>query len=127
MLRSQDGGVLSGGMVLEERFDGLELNNVPRRDNKTVDALAKTALGQTIVPMGIFETNLFKPVVRYDESHQKGRQLAGTDPPTLEPVAIMEEMDPLVDLVTDWRAQYHDFLINALLPHDEMEACRLHR
>jgi ribonuclease HI len=75
---------------LEERFDGLELNNIPRRDNETSDALAKTALGQTIVPLGIFETNLFKPVFRYDESHQKGRQLAGANPPTLEPVAIVE-------------------------------------
>jgi hypothetical protein len=34
------------------------------------------------------------------------------DPLTLEPVAIVEETDP----VADWRTLYRDFLTNGLLP-----------
>ena len=30
---------------LEDRFDGLKLNHIPRRLNETVDALAKAASG----------------------------------------------------------------------------------
>jgi hypothetical protein len=111
---------------LEERFDGLKLNHIPWLDNETTYTLAKIALGRASVPLGIFATDLFKPTIQYDEAHQTGRQLAGMETPTLEPIAIVEETDTPADPVGGWRTQYHDFLTNSLLPRDETELQRLH-
>jgi hypothetical protein len=57
--------------------------------------------GQTSVPLGIFATDLFKPTIRYDEAHHKGRQLTGMDSSTSKLVAIVEETDAPADLVAD--------------------------
>lgn len=85
------------------------------------------ASGRASVPLGIFATDLFKPTVQYDEAHQKGMWLTGTEPPTQEPVAIMEEADPPTDLVANWRTPYRDSFTNGLLSRDETETLRLHR
>ena len=42
---------------LEDKFDGLELNHIPRRLNEAANALAKIASGQELVPMGIFASD----------------------------------------------------------------------
>jgi ribonuclease HI len=42
---------------LEDRFDGLELNHIPRRDNEAADTLAKMASDREPVPSGIFASN----------------------------------------------------------------------
>jgi hypothetical protein len=39
----------------------------------------------------------------------------GTDSPTLELVAIVEETNPLADPMASWRTSYHDFLADSLL------------
>ena len=39
---------------LEDKFDGLELNHIPRRLNKAADALAKATSGQELMPTGVF-------------------------------------------------------------------------
>ena len=52
---------------LEDKFDGIELNHIPRHLNKAADALAKAASGQEPVPIGIFASNQHKPSVRYEE------------------------------------------------------------
>jgi hypothetical protein len=51
---------------LEDRFDGLELNHIPRQDNEAADALAKMVSGQTTVLMGVLMTSLFRTTIRYD-------------------------------------------------------------
>jgi hypothetical protein len=38
---------------LEDKFDSLELNHIPRHLNEAVDALAKAASGQELVPTGV--------------------------------------------------------------------------
>ena len=53
---------------LEDKFDGLELNHIPRRLNKAADALAKVASGREPVPMGVFANDQHKPSVRYEGS-----------------------------------------------------------
>ena len=53
---------------LEDKFDGLELNHIPRCLNKTADALAKATSGQEPVPTGVFTSDQHKPLVRYEES-----------------------------------------------------------
>ena len=42
---------------LEDKFNGLELNDIPRRLNEAADTLAKTASGRELVPMGVFSSD----------------------------------------------------------------------
>ena len=94
---------------LEDKFDGLELNHIPRHLNEAVDALVKAASGQEMVPIGIFASNQYKPLVRFEELEQTGDALlslgsranqwmAPSDPKVMEldeDPAI--EPDPLAD------------------------------
>ena len=43
---------------LEDKFDGLELNHVPRKYNEDADELAKIASGRTTVPPNIFARDI---------------------------------------------------------------------
>ena len=52
---------------LEDKFDGLEHNHIPRWLSEAADALAKMASGQEPVPMGVFASDQHKPSVRYEE------------------------------------------------------------
>ena len=52
---------------LEDKFDGLELNHIPRRLNKAADTLAKMASSREPVPMGVFASDQHKPLVCYEE------------------------------------------------------------
>ena len=94
---------------LEDKFDGLELNHIPRHLNEEADALAKAASGRESVPMGIFSSDQHKPSVRYEESEQGGYGMTNLGPGADQPSApsgskVMEleedpaiEPDPLVD------------------------------
>ena len=46
---------------LEDRFDGLELNHIPRCLNKAADALAKAVSGREPMPTGVFTSDQHKP------------------------------------------------------------------
>ena len=52
---------------MEDKFDGLELNDIPRRLNEAANMLAKIASSREPVPTGIFASDLHKPSVRYEE------------------------------------------------------------
>ena len=52
---------------LEDKFDGLELNHIPRLLNKAANALAKMVSGQKPVPTGIIASDQYKPLVCYEE------------------------------------------------------------
>jgi len=52
---------------LEDKFDGLKLNHIPRSLNKATDTLAKAASGRELVPMGVFTSNQYMPSVCYEE------------------------------------------------------------
>ena len=51
---------------LEDRFDGLKLNHIPRRLNEAADALVKAASAREPVSMGVFTNDQHKPSVRYE-------------------------------------------------------------
>ena len=53
---------------LEDRFDGLQLNHIPRHLSEVADALTKAASGREPMPTGIFASDQHKPSVCYDES-----------------------------------------------------------
>ena len=55
---------------LEDKFDGLELNHIPRRLNEAADTLAKAASSREPVPTGVFASDQHKPSVRYAGSEQ---------------------------------------------------------
>ena len=94
---------------LEDKFDGLELNHIPRRLNEVADALAKAAFGREPVPTGVFTSDQHKPLVRYEGSEQAGDGPcvlgSGVDQPSApSSPKVMEleedpatEPDPLVD------------------------------
>ena len=52
---------------LEDKFDGLKLNHIPRWLNDAADALAKAVSGREPVPIGIFASDQHKPSVHYEE------------------------------------------------------------
>ena len=85
---------------LEDRFDDLELNHIPRRLNEAADTLAKAASGREPVPAGVFASDQLKPSVRYTGSEQAGdgpsSPTPGADLPTAPPgPEVMElEEDP---------------------------------
>jgi hypothetical protein len=54
--------------LLEEKFDGLELNHIARRSNKAADELAKLASGWAPAPIGVFASDLYKPSITYQGS-----------------------------------------------------------
>ena len=56
---------------LEDKFDGLELN-------EAADTLAKMVSGRELVSTGVFASDQYKPSVRYEE-----REQTGDGPPTL--------------------------------------------
>ena len=55
---------------LEDKFDGLELNHIPRHLNEAADMLAEAASGREPVPTGIFTNDQHKPSVHYEEPEQ---------------------------------------------------------
>jgi hypothetical protein len=63
--------------LLEEKFDGLELNHIARWSNEAVDELAKLASDQAPAPADVFTSDLYKPSVTYQGSAQDS-----SEPPT---------------------------------------------
>ena len=63
---------------LEDKFNGLELNYIPRRLNEAADALAKMASDREPVPIGVFASDQYKPSICHEEP-----KLAGDGPPAL--------------------------------------------
>jgi hypothetical protein len=75
--------------LLEDKFDGLELNHIARQSNKAADELKKLVSGRAPVPTDIFVSDSYKPSVTYQGSTQDGSKppISGASrpwpPPTL--------------------------------------------
>ena len=63
---------------LEDKFDGLELNHVPRRYNEDADELAKIASGRTTVPPNIFARDVTKPSAEFKDPSEPGPSSTGS-------------------------------------------------
>jgi hypothetical protein len=89
---------------LEDKFDGLKLNHILRRLNDVADELAKAVSDQEPVPVGIFDSDLHKPSIRYEEPEQTGNEPLGLGSGADQPLApsdpkVMElEEDPVQSL-----------------------------
>jgi ribonuclease HI len=76
---------------LEDKFNGLELNHVPRKYNEDADKLAKIASGRTTVPPNIFARDITKPSVEFTDPTETGPSSAGPsneNPPADEAEAM---------------------------------------
>ena len=68
---------------LEDKFDGLELNHIPRCLNEAANTLAKAASSREPVPAGVFASDQHKPSVCYAGSEQADD---GPSSPTPRPI-----------------------------------------
>src|SRR6185436_18567432 len=122
-----------------DKFDGLELNHVPRKYNEDVDELAKIASGRTTVPSNIFARDITKPSAEFKDPAEPGPSSAGGNPPADEAKAMdidfettsVDEAEAMeVDEAPtsrDWRAQYLDWMVRGVLPSNRAQARRLAR
>jgi hypothetical protein len=128
---------------LEDKFDGLELNHVPRRLNKATNELAKMASSREPVATGVFASNQHQPSIRYEEPEQAdlGLHVSGlgassnnqhlasrseANPPTGLPYPEVMDIDKeppaRPDPLPDWRVPYLDCLVRETLSVDKTEA-----
>ena len=87
---------------LEDKFDGLELNHIPRCLNEAADALAKMASGRELVPTGVFASDQYKPSICYEEPERADDGLPtlglGANQPSApsDPEVIELDEDPVI-------------------------------
>ncbi|XP_066384833.1 uncharacterized protein [Miscanthus floridulus] len=120
---------------LEDRFNGLKLNHIPRRLNEAADALVKATSCREPVPAGVFTNDQHKPSVHYKGSKQANegpsdpalRANPPAAPPDLEVMELEEDLATESDPPNDWRTLYLDYLLHNTLLADKMEARRLTR
>ena len=77
---------------LEDKFDGLELNHIPRKYNEDADELANIASGRTIVPTNIFACDIIKPSAEFKDPAEPGPSSTGS-PSGNPPADKAEAMD----------------------------------
>ncbi|XP_066364989.1 uncharacterized protein [Miscanthus floridulus] len=118
---------------LEDKFNGLELNHIPRRLNEVADALAKAMFGREPVPTSVFASGQHKSSVCYEGSERSDDgpfdPTSGADQP-MAPSGpkVMELEEDLViepDPLDDWRTLYLDYLLYGTLLMDKTEARQL--
>lgn len=117
---------------LKTKFDGLELNHIPRRLNEAADALAKAASVREPTPVGVFTHDQMKPAI-----HPKETEGASEPPPVLDLGVGPESMtaeptDEAADVMDveegqasggtdpDWRIPFIDYLTRCILPQTRL-------
>jgi hypothetical protein len=112
---------------LEDKFHGLELNHVARRNNEATDKLVKITSNRTTVPPDVFSRDLHEPSISIRATEEVNS--LSLDPPyeaevpsTGADVMQTEGSTLPADLELDWRIPYLDCLIRGELPLDKTEA-----
>jgi hypothetical protein len=135
--------------ALEDKFYGIELNHVRRRDNEEADKLAKLASGRITIPANVFARDVVKSCVNLEltpsnqeEPSGAPSNLAGAEPMDEDPpneafaLSLLEGNDAdkaeAMDTepaprVEDWRDKYIAWMDRGELPSDRSEARRITR
>ena len=97
---------------LEDKFDGLELNHIPRKFNEDTDELAKMASARASVPPNVFARDLHKPSINYASVVEEGppvEPIVGPEAPSITeaPAAELKAMEvnaepPKANQGMDW-------------------------
>jgi ribonuclease HI len=121
---------------LEDKFYGLELNHIARRNNETADELAKIASGRTTVPPDVFSRDIHQPSVKIDDTPEPEEASAQPEEASAQPeVSSAAEGEALrvegerngVAPNRNWQTPYLEYLLRGELPLDKAEAQRLAR
>ena len=77
---------------LEDKFDGLELNHVPRKYNEDAEELAKIASGRTTIPPKIFARDVTKPSIDFKDPGEQEPSTAepSNESPSVDEAELME-------------------------------------
>ena len=127
---------------LEDKFLGIELHHVPRRDNDAADFLTKLAAKRDPSPSGVFINDVHEPSARILEgpiqTHPDAQPaLRGSDadakptPGGSDPSNSMTMSPTDVAVLaldqTDWRAPLLAYLLEEVLSPERTEARRIAR
>ena len=129
---------------LEEKFDGFQVEYVPRRDNETADSLARLGSNREVIPAGIFACDQDKPSINDPASADPTKEQAQEPAPIEANEALVIERDKNSGAPADprdaspdsgadpgprddWRQPFIDYLLRQQLPSDRTEARRLAR
>jgi hypothetical protein len=117
---------------LEDKFHGLELNNVAHRYNEAANELTKIASSRAMVPPDVFARDLHQPSV--DTGAIRGADGPSLDPPpeaeapsTRAKFMQTEGSTLPADLEPNWRIPYLNHLTRGDLPLDKTEAQQIAR
>ena len=121
----------------KDKFQGIELHHIPRKDNDDVDFLAKLATRRDPSPSRIFINDLHEPSARILEgpiqTHLDTQPAPGGSDPNAKPAlggsdpSTSMSMSPTNVAVlaldqTNWRAPLLAYLLEEVLPPKRTEA-----
>ena len=121
---------------LEDKFQGIKLHHVPRRDNDATDFLAKLAARRDPSSNGVFINDVHEPSARIQEgliqTHPDAQPAPGGSDPDAKPA--LGGSDPGTSMTTspadvavlaldqtDWRAPLLAYLLEEVLPPERTE------
>ena len=122
---------------LEDKFQGIELHHVPRKDNDAADFLAKLAARRDPSPSGVFINDLHEPsacvLKGLIQTHPDAKPAPGGSNPNAKPA--LGGSDPSASMTTspadvavlalnrtNWRAPLLTYLLEEVLPPERTEA-----
>ena len=111
---------------LKDKFQGIELHHVPRKDNDATDFLAKLATRRVLSPDRVFINDLHEPSAHNLEGliqthSDTNLALGGSD---LGASMTMSPADIAVVALdqTDWRAPLFAYLLKEILPPERTKS-----
>ncbi|XP_066351405.1 uncharacterized protein [Miscanthus floridulus] len=111
---------------LEDKFQGIKLHHVPRKDNDAADFLAKLAARWDPSPSGVFINDVHEPSTRILEgptqTHPNSQPVLGGSDPSTSITSSPADVAVLALDQTDWRVPLLAYLPEEVLPPERTKA-----